>query len=70
MTLFIAPMEVGLTISKIMTDEKTKKHLLNLGLCVGSEVKVLSHTPSDVIVKVMESTLALNRETALKIMVN
>lgn len=70
MTLFIAPMDVGMKISKISTDEKTKKHLLNLGLCVGSEVKVLSHTSSDVIIKVMESTLALNKETALKIMVN
>ncbi len=70
MTLFIAPTDVEMKIAQIVTDEKTKKHLLNLGLCVGRDIKVLSHTSQDVIVKVMDFNLALNKETALKIIVN
>ena len=35
MSLFVAPIDVELKISKVLTDEKTKRHLLNLGLCVG-----------------------------------
>ena len=69
MSLFVAPIDVELKISKVLTDEKTKRHLLNLGLCVGSSVKVVSHTVGDVIIKGMETTLALNKDTALKIIV-
>lgn len=69
MPLFIAPLDVNLKIAKVLTDEKTKRHLLNLGINVGSEIKVISHTPKDLIVKIFDTTLALNKETALKIIV-
>ena len=69
MSLFVAPIDVELKISKVLTDEKTKRHLLNLGLCVGLSVKVVSHTAGDLIIKIMETTLALNKDTALKIIV-
>lgn len=69
MPLFIAPSDTDLRIAKILTDEKTKRHLLNLGLCVGTTIRVVSSTPRDIIVKVLETTLALNKETALKIIV-
>lgn len=69
MPLFIAPIETSVKIMKILTDEKTKRHLLNLGLCVGSEVKILSHSSKDLIVKVLDTTLALNKDIALKIIV-
>lgn len=69
MSLFVAPMDVDLTISKVLTDEKTKRHLTNLGLCVGSCVRVLSHTTGDLIIKIMDTSLALNKDTALKIIV-
>ena len=41
MTLFLAPLETKIRIAKILTDEKTKHHLLSLGLCVGTEVTVV-----------------------------
>ena len=67
MPLFLAPLEIR--IAKILTDEKTKHHLLNLGLCVGTEVIVVSHSANDLIIKVLDTTLALNKDTALKIIV-
>ena len=53
----------------LKVDEKTKKHLLNLGVNVGSTIKVISNSQKDVIVKILETTLALNKETAMKIIV-
>lgn len=69
MLLFLAPLETKIRIAKILTDEKTKHHLLNLGLCVGTEVTVVSHSANDLIIKVLDTTLALNKDTALKIIV-
>ncbi len=57
MPLFISPLNVGVKIVKMLTDEKTKRHLMNLGLCVGSEVMVISHTPKDIIIKVLDTSL-------------
>ena len=68
MPLFIAPIDVELKGAKILVDEKTKKHLLNLGVNVGSTIKVISNSQKDVIVKIL-TTLALNKETAMKIIV-
>ena len=69
MPLFIAPIDVELKVAKILVDEKTKKHLLNLGVNVGSTIKVISNSQKHVIVKILETTLALNKETAMKIIV-
>lgn len=69
MPLFIAPIDVELKVAKILVDEKTKKHLLNLGVNVGSTIKVISNSQRDVIVKILETTLALNKEIAMKIIV-
>ncbi len=69
MPLFIAPIDVELKVAKILVDEKTKKHLLNLGVNVGSTIKVISNSQKDVIIKILETTLALNKETAMKIIV-
>ena len=69
MPLFLAPLETKIRIAKILTYEKTKNHLLNLGLCVCTEVTVLSHSANDLIIKVLDTTLALNKDTALKIIV-
>ena len=67
MPLFISPLNVGVKIVKMLTDEKTKRHLMNLGLCVGSEVMVISHTPKDIIIKVLDTSLAINKDIAMRI---
>ena len=69
MPLFIAPLDSELKIVKILTDEKTKRHLNNLGLCVGNTITIISHSPKDLIIKVLDTTLALNKDTALKVIV-
>lgn len=69
MPLFLAPIDTKIKIVKILTDEKTKHHLLNLGLCAGTTVTVVSHSVNDLIIKVLDTTLALNKDTALKIIV-
>ena len=69
MPLFISPLNVGVKIVKMLTDEKTKWHLMNLGLCVGSEVMVISHTPKDIIIKVLDTSLAINKDIAMRIIV-
>ena len=69
MPLFISPLTVGVKIVKMLTDEKTKRHLMNLGLCVGSEVMVISHTPKDIIIKVLDTSLAINKDIAMRIIV-
>ena len=42
MPIAIAPSGQKMKILKILTDEKTKKHLENLGLTVNSDITVLS----------------------------
>ena len=69
MPIVIAPMNQELTVIKVLSDDKTKRHLENLGLLVNSKLMVISHSNGDVIVKIKDSKLAINKETALKILV-
>ena len=69
MPLILAPLETTLKIVKLAGDEKTKKHLENLGLVVGGELKVLSRTSGGVLISVKESRLALDGNLAGRIRV-
>lgn len=69
MALGIAPIGKEMEIKRIVLDEKTTKHLLNLGLMVGSKVMTLSDAKGDVILKVKDGRLALNKELAMRIFV-
>ncbi len=70
MSLAFAPFNRGLKIVKINADEKTGRHLTNLGLTLGGSLTLLSASGGDCIVKVKDSKLALNRALAMKILVN
>lgn len=68
MPLIIAPENVELRIVKVLvSDEKTKRHLENLGVLTNSIITILSRQHGDIIVKVKDGRLALNKETAEKI---
>ena len=54
MPIAIAPSGQKMKILKILTDEKTKKHLENLGLTVNSDITVLSKSGGSVICLVKE----------------
>lgn len=69
MPIAIAPINISLKIIKILVDEKTKRHLENLGLFVNARVLVLSKNNGSIIIKVKDGRLAINKETALKILV-
>ena len=43
MPLVIAPLNKILCVIKILTDEKTKKHLFDLGITVNSKIEVLKN---------------------------
>lgn len=69
MALAFAPYGKELTVARIDLDEKTRRHLNNLGLVVGSTVTALSQSGGSMIVKVKDSKLALNCGLAMRIQV-
>lgn len=69
MPLVIAPLNTLLTIVKINTDEKTKKHLASLGVVINGKVTVISSNAGNLIIEVKGVRLAINSDTATKILV-
>ena len=69
MPIVVAPENTVLKIIKILVDEKTKRHLENLGILVNASVTVLARNNGNVIIKIKDGRLALNKDTALKIFV-
>ena len=69
MPLVIAPLNTLLTIVKINADEKTKKHLASLGVVINDKVTVISSNAGNLIIEVKGVRLAINRDTATKILV-
>ena len=70
MPLVIAPLNVELIIIKILVGEKERKHLESLGIVVNQKVMIMSDNGGNVILKVKEGRLALDKNIATKIMVN
>ncbi|MBO4667913.1 MAG: ferrous iron transport protein A [Bacilli bacterium] len=69
MPIAIAPINTSLKIIKILVDDKTKRHLENLGIFVNACVLVVAKNDGSIILKVKDGRLAINKETALKIFV-
>ncbi len=69
MALAFAPFGKELRITGIAADEKTKRHLENLGLIVGTGIMSMYDIKGDVIIKVRDCKIALNRALAMKIFV-
>jgi ferrous iron transport protein A len=56
-------------VSLLKGNEKTKKHLENLGFIQNCEIMVVSINDGDMIVKVKESKIALGKDMTNKIIV-
>ena len=57
-------------VSKVRGGAELRKHLAELGLVEGADVKVISRVNGDVIVDVKGARLALNRTMASHVMVS
>lgn len=69
MPLVVAPIGKELKVIKILTDEKTKKHLESLGITIDSELKIISESGGSVILMIKNGRLALDKQMATKILV-
>lgn len=69
MPIVVAPIGKKVKVIKILTDEKTKKHLESLGITIDSELSVLSECGGSIILLIKDGRLALDKNLATKIMV-
>ena len=69
MPIILAPVNKELRIVRIVADEKTKKHLENLGINVNGSVMVLSSSGGSVVLKIKDGRVALDRNLSTKIFV-
>ena len=69
MPIVLAPNNRLLRIVRIAADEKTKKHLENLGITVNGEITVLSASGGSVVCKVKDGRIALDSDISTKIFV-
>lgn len=69
MPLVMAPVDTEMEVKKISADEKTKKHLRELGIAETCKLTLLSASPKGVIVIVKEGRLCLDGALARKILV-
>jgi ferrous iron transport protein A len=58
------------TVTKISGNQETKKHLEDLGFHTGAKVSVISKIGGNLIVKIKETRIAIDKKMAMKIYVN
>jgi ferrous iron transport protein A len=69
MPIVFAPLNQEMTIMKLATDEKTKKHLESLGITINGKIIVLSSSGGCVVCMVKNGRIALDRKLSTKIFV-
>ena len=69
MPIVLAPTNVDLKIIKIAADDKTKRHLENLGILVDGNFTVLSSSGGTVVCKIEDGRIALDSNLSTKILV-
>lgn len=69
MPLVLAPVGQEMKILKVVVDEKTKKHLANLGVMPEAKITVLSSGGGSAVCLVKSGRLALDRGVAAHIFV-
>ena len=69
MSLIQAPQGESMTVVRVAADEKTRKHLQKLGIISGAELTPLSFSDGNMIVRVRDSRIAVNRDVAENIIV-
>ncbi len=69
MPILVAGEGSEVTVTQVKGDDKTKIFIQNLGLHVGTKVKVISAHDGDLIVLVKDARIALTRSFASRVMV-
>lgn len=69
MPLILAPQGESLKVIRVAGDRKVCRHLENLGITSGADITLLSLSDGNMIVRVCDSRLALDRDVARSIMV-
>ena len=69
MPILFAPLNVELQVTKINVPDDTKHHLANLGVLVGAILVVIADLHGNLIIKVKDGRLAINKDVAIKILV-
>lgn len=69
MPIVVAPIGKPLRVIKVLTDERTKKHLESLGITIDSQLSILSESGGSIILLVKDGRLALDKNLATKILV-
>lgn len=67
--LVIAEEEQNLTICKLVADQKTKRHLENLGILQGATIEIIAKNKGNIILKVKDGRLAIGEDLAQKIFI-
>lgn len=69
MPISLASINQDVRIVKVLADDKTKKHLEDLGININATVKVISSVNGGVVLAIKNGRLALDRSIASKILV-
>ena len=69
MPILLAPTNQELRIVRVLVDEKTKKHLEDMGITINGTLSVLSKSGGTVVCKVKDGRVALDRNISTKIFV-
>lgn len=69
MPIILAPLNQELKILRVLTDEKTRKHLESLGITQSGSITVLSSGGGAVVCKLKEGRIALDGNISTKILV-
>ncbi|MDE6474811.1 MAG: ferrous iron transport protein A [Clostridia bacterium] len=69
MQLLSSPIGKQVKIVDVTTDDKTKNRLQNIGIIVGGQITLLQSNFGDLIVKVRECRVAMNKDVAKHIIV-
>lgn len=69
MPLILAPLNREMEIKTLAVEDKTKKHLQEIGISVGSKITLVSSDARGVIIVVKEGRLCLDGALARKILV-
>lgn len=69
MPLTVAPVGKEMKVVKSLVNANTKRHLEDLGLLVGTAVTIIADNAGDLIVKLKDSRIAINKSLAMRIFV-